>query len=261
MFPVECVARGYLTGSGLLDYRAHRRGLRHRAAAGPRGRLPAARSRSSRRPPRPTLGDHDENVSYEAVVDDRRRRRRRAAARPDPRGLRAGPRGSPASAGSSWPTPSFEFGSPRPTAPRCSADEVLTPDSSRFWPAAEWQPGRAQPSYDKQIVRNWLHLAGVRLGPRLRAARRRRCPPRWSSGPGPVRRGVRAPDRRAVLTSWRFSVSVDVEAPVARVFDYLAEPRTAPPGSRACAGSSCSPTAPPASAPAGTTSPGRGCAR
>ena len=35
------------------------------------------------------------------------------------------------------------------------ADEVLTPDSSRFWPAAEWQPGRAQPSYDKQIVRNW----------------------------------------------------------------------------------------------------------
>ncbi len=36
------------------------------------------------------------------------------------------------------------------------ADEVLTPDSSRFWPAAEWEPGRAQPSYDKQIVRNWL---------------------------------------------------------------------------------------------------------
>ena len=36
------------------------------------------------------------------------------------------------------------------------ADEVLTPDSSRFWPADEWQPGRAQPSYDKQIVRNWL---------------------------------------------------------------------------------------------------------
>jgi phosphoribosylaminoimidazole-succinocarboxamide synthase len=36
------------------------------------------------------------------------------------------------------------------------ADEVLTPDSSRFWPAAEWQPGRAQPSYDKQIVRDWL---------------------------------------------------------------------------------------------------------
>jgi phosphoribosylaminoimidazole-succinocarboxamide synthase len=36
------------------------------------------------------------------------------------------------------------------------ADEVLTPDSSRFWPASEWQPGRAQPSYDKQIVRNWL---------------------------------------------------------------------------------------------------------
>ena len=41
------------------------------------------------------------------------------------------------------------------------ADEVLTPDSSRFWPADEWQPGRAQPSYDKQIVRNWLLSPGV----------------------------------------------------------------------------------------------------
>ena len=48
------------------------------------------------------------------------------------------------------------------------ADEVLTPDSSRFWPADEWQPGRTQPSYDKQIVRNWLHLPGVRLGPHHR---------------------------------------------------------------------------------------------
>ena len=57
------------------------------------------------------------------------------------------------------------------------ADEVLTPDSSRFWPADEWQPGRAQPSYDKQIVRNWLLSAGVRLGPLVRRARRRRCPP------------------------------------------------------------------------------------
>ena len=50
------------------------------------------------------------------------------------------------------------------------ADEVLTPDSSRFWPADEWQPGRAQPSYDKQIVRDWLLSAGVRLGPRRPAS-------------------------------------------------------------------------------------------
>ena len=61
------------------------------------------------------------------------------------------------------------------------ADEVLTPDSSRFWPAAEWEPGRAQPSYDKQIVRDWLLSPASRLGPRLRRRPRRRCPTRsWT---------------------------------------------------------------------------------
>ena len=156
MFPVECVARGYLTGSGLLDYRAHRRGLRHRAARRARGRQPAARADLHARPPRPTLGDHDENV-----VVRRRRRRPSAPTRAaelrdaDPRRSTAGPRRSPASAASSWPTPSSSSAR-RPDGTTVLADEVLTPDSSRFWPADEWQPGRAQPSYDKQIVRNWL---------------------------------------------------------------------------------------------------------
>ena len=82
------------------------------------------------------------------------------------------------------------------------ADEVLTPDSSRFWPAAEWQPGRAQPSYDKQIVRNWL------LSPESGWDR--------SSGEAPpplpdevvdrtrsaVHRGLRAAHRRDVVTGW-----------------------------------------------------------
>ena len=63
----------------------------------------------------------------------------------------------------------LEFGSP-PDGTTVLADEVLTPDSSRFWPADEWQPGRAQPSYDKQIVRDWLLSPGVRLGPGLRRA-------------------------------------------------------------------------------------------
>ena len=49
----------------------------------------------------------------------------------------------------------LEFGR-RPDGTTILADEVLTPDSSRFWPADQWQPGRAQPSYDKQIVRDWL---------------------------------------------------------------------------------------------------------
>ena len=72
-----------------------------------------------------------------------------------PRGLRARPRRSPASAASSWPTPSSSSAAGR-DGTTVLADEVLTPDSSRFWPADEWQPGRAQPSYDKQFVRDWL---------------------------------------------------------------------------------------------------------
>ncbi|GMA87367.1 hypothetical protein GCM10025868_26170 [Angustibacter aerolatus] len=82
-------------------------------------------------------------------------------------------------------------------------DEVLTPDSSRFWPADEWAPGRAQPSFDKQFVRDWLRLPGVRLGPARRrpaapaAGRRRRAHPR------PVRRGVRAPHRHPLRLTHR----------------------------------------------------------
>ncbi len=56
------------------------------------------------------------------------------------------------------------------------ADEVLTPDSSRFWPAESWQPGRSQPSFDKQFVRDWLTSPAFGLGPRAAGSRRRRCP-------------------------------------------------------------------------------------
>ena len=182
MFPVECVARGYLTGSGLLDYRATGEvcGIA----------LPAGLEDGSRLPEpiftpatKAELGDHDENVSYDAVAatvgaDD-------AAPLRDLTldGLRAAPRRSPASAASSWPTPSSSS-APAPTARSCSPTRCSPPTRRRFWPADDWQPGRAQPSYDKQIVRNWLLLAGVRLGPRLRraaaaAARRgRRAHPR-----------------------------------------------------------------------------------
>jgi phosphoribosylaminoimidazole-succinocarboxamide synthase len=67
----------------------------------------------------------------------------------------AAPRRSRANAASSWPTPSSSSAVDGDHE-ILLADEVLTPDSSRFWPADDWQPGRAQPSYDKQIVRNWL---------------------------------------------------------------------------------------------------------
>ena len=90
------------------------------------------------------------------------------------------------------------------------ADEVLTPDSSRFWPADSWEPGRAQPSYDKQNVRDWL--SGESGWDRKSARPRRRCPPRSSSDPLPVHQGLRATDRRDVLTTRRFRATVELPA-------------------------------------------------
>jgi phosphoribosylaminoimidazole-succinocarboxamide synthase len=100
------------------------------------------------------LGDHDENVSYDEVAasvgDD-------SAARLRDLTLAVYARAEQVARerGIILADTKLEFGS-RATGEVVLADEVLTPDSSRFWPAAGWQPGRAQPSYDKQIVRNWL---------------------------------------------------------------------------------------------------------
>lgn len=153
MFPVECVARGYLTGSGLLDY--------HRTGAVCGIALPAGLQDGSRLPEpiftpatKAELGDHDENVDYESVVetigDDAAAELRvltmevygKAHAQALERGIILA-------------DTKLEFGR-RPDGTTILADEVLTPDSSRFWPAAYWQPGRAQASYDKQVVRDWL---------------------------------------------------------------------------------------------------------
>ncbi|MEV4999895.1 phosphoribosylaminoimidazolesuccinocarboxamide synthase [Nocardioides sp. LML1-1-1.1] len=153
MFPVECVARGYLTGSGLLDYRASGEvcGIA----------LPAGLEDGSRLPEpiftpatKAELGDHDENVSYDAVV---------ATVGADPAAaLRALTLDVYARAeeiareqGIILADTKLEFGVRPGGTDIVLADEVLTPDSSRYWPADDWQPGRAQPSYDKQIVRNW----------------------------------------------------------------------------------------------------------
>ncbi|MDQ6523254.1 phosphoribosylaminoimidazolesuccinocarboxamide synthase [Nocardioides sp. LHD-245] len=154
MFPVECVARGYLTGSGLLDYRASGEvcGIA----------LPAGLEDGSRLPEpiftpatKAELGDHDENVSYDAVAatvgaetaaalrDLTLRVYRRAEEIAREQGILLA-------------DTKFEFGVvPDGDGRIVLADEVLTPDSSRYWPADDWQPGRTQPSYDKQIVRNW----------------------------------------------------------------------------------------------------------
>jgi phosphoribosylaminoimidazole-succinocarboxamide synthase len=153
MFPVECVARGYLTGTGLLDYRTS-----GEVCGIP---LPAGLDDGSRLPEpiftpatKADVGDHDENVSYDAVVrtvgDD-------AAA--DLRTLTLAvyhaAEGIARERGIILADTKLEFGR-RSDGTVVLADEVLTPDSSRFWPAADWQPGRAQRSFDKQIVRDWL---------------------------------------------------------------------------------------------------------
>ncbi|HET8616245.1 MAG TPA: phosphoribosylaminoimidazolesuccinocarboxamide synthase [Actinomycetales bacterium] len=169
MLPVECVARGYLTGSGLLDYQATGEvcGIRL-----PDGLVEASRLEQPIFTPatKAELGDHDENVSYDAVVaavgaDDAAAVRdltlavyRRAEELARERGIvladtklefgrRLPARGS---ATADSPAPGGRFDG------LVLGDEVLTPDSSRFWPAEGWTPGRVQPSYDKQIVRNWL---------------------------------------------------------------------------------------------------------
>ncbi|MGH3413699.1 MAG: phosphoribosylaminoimidazolesuccinocarboxamide synthase [Marmoricola sp.] len=153
MFPVECVARGYLTGSGLLDYRATGRvcGIRLPDGLEDGSRLPeplftpATKAR---------IGDHDENVSYDAVAD---RVGTEVAAGLRDLTLRVYGHAEHLARerGIILADTKLEFGS-RTDGTIVLADEVLTPDSSRFWPLDEWQPGRSQPSYDKQIVRNWL---------------------------------------------------------------------------------------------------------
>ena len=156
MFPVECVARGYLTGSGLLDYRATGEvcGIALPDGLEDGSRLPEPLFTPATKA---ALGDHDENVSYDAVaatVGDS------VASELRDLTLAVYARAEQVARerGIILADTKLEFGS-RPDGSTVLADEVLTPDSSRFWPAAEWQPGRAQASYDKQIVRNWLTSA------------------------------------------------------------------------------------------------------
>ncbi len=160
MYPVECVARGYLTGSGLLDYQATGEVC---GIALPRGledgsRLPAPIFTPASKA---ALGDHDENISYESVVGDVG-----ATVAAELRDLTlavyARAEGLARERGIILADTKLEFGSRLGESgdgggvgTTVLADEVLTPDSSRYWPAADWEPGRAQDSYDKQIVRNW----------------------------------------------------------------------------------------------------------
>ena len=152
MFPVECVARGYLAGSGWKEYQSSRTvcgislpdGLQDGSRLPEPIFTPATKSQD---------GAHDENISFGAMekiigAEDAMELRRltlaiynKAAAHAESRGLILA-------------DTKFEFG--RTADGIILADEVLTPDSSRFWDAKAWKPGGAQPSFDKQFVRDYL---------------------------------------------------------------------------------------------------------
>jgi phosphoribosylaminoimidazole-succinocarboxamide synthase len=153
MLPVEAVARGYLTGSGLLDYRATGEvcGVALPPGLTDGDRLPEPIFTPATKA---ALGDHDENVSY-AAVEATVGAATAAELREQTLAIYSRAAEIAVARGIILADTKFEFG--RDAGGRLVlADEVLTPDSSRFWPVDQWQPGRAQPSFDKQYVRNWL---------------------------------------------------------------------------------------------------------
>ena len=160
MFPVECIVRGYLTGRGLADYR--KTGCVCGIA------LPDGLVNGSKLPEplftpstKADLGDHDENISYERCVEFIGEENASAL-----RDLSLAVYGKAADwareRGIIIADTKFEFG--MLDGKIILADEVLTPDSSRFWPADTYRPGQDQPSFDKQYVRDWLSAHWDRTG-------------------------------------------------------------------------------------------------
>jgi phosphoribosylaminoimidazole-succinocarboxamide synthase len=153
MLPVECVARGYLTGSGLIDYRNTGEVC---GIALPAGLTEASKFAEPLFTPatKAEIGEHDENISFAATErlvgatraaqlrDETLKVYNTAAAHALTRGI-------------TLADTKFEFGVDG-DGELVLADEVLTPDSSRYWPADSYLVGEVQPSYDKQFVRNWL---------------------------------------------------------------------------------------------------------
>jgi phosphoribosylaminoimidazole-succinocarboxamide synthase len=159
MAPVECVARGYLAGSGFKDYQATGAISGHALPAGllDGSKLPEPIYTPSTKAP---IGEHDENITRDQAAE---LLGPQAAAELERITLAVFTRASKLAAerGILLADTKFEFGRDDEGVLRL-ADEVLTPDSSRFWPADTWEPGRAQPSYDKQYVRDWLIAQGKR---------------------------------------------------------------------------------------------------
>ena len=154
MIGVEAVVRGYLTGGGLADYQATGSVC---GIALPPGLVDGDRLPEPIFTPatKAAVGEHDENVSF-AVVAEQVGARRAGELRELSLAIYARARELAAGRGILLADTKFEFGLHSCTGELMLGDEVLTPDSSRFWPADEWQPGRRQPSFDKQYVRDWL---------------------------------------------------------------------------------------------------------
>ena len=156
MYPVECVARGYLTGSGLVEYDRSGTVCGIPLPGGLRDgdRLAEPIFTPTTKAP---VGRHDEAMTYADVVESVGED---LAAQLRDLTLQTYGRGESIARdrGVILADTKFEFGG-RADGTVVLADEVLTPDSSRFWPADQWEPGRSQPSFDKQFVRDWLTSA------------------------------------------------------------------------------------------------------
>jgi phosphoribosylaminoimidazole-succinocarboxamide synthase len=158
MVPVECVVRGYITGSGWKEY------LATGAVCGVE--LPAGLQESERLPEpiftpatKAEIGEHDENIDFERMVEivgdrDLAEALRRVSISLYQRGAEHA-----LERGIILADTKFEFGR-RHDGTLVLGDEVMTPDSSRFWPADGYEPGRSQPSFDKQYVRDWAAASG-----------------------------------------------------------------------------------------------------
>ena len=155
MLPVECVARAYLTGGGLREYQAdgHVSGVRLPEGLVDGSRLPEPVFTPSTKAP---VGEHDQPMPYADVVAAVGEQ---TAARAKDLTTRILARGNEIAAerGILIADTKVEFGVS--DGELVLADEVLTPDSSRFWPADQWEPGHTQPSFDKEFVREWLTSA------------------------------------------------------------------------------------------------------
>jgi len=157
MFPIECVARGYLTGSGWVEYQ------KTQSVTGielPAGLLDGSKLHENIFTPatKAEMGDHDENISFARAAtivgeDDAKKLRELTLL------LYSTAHDYAATRGIILADTKFEFGRDH-EGKICLGDEALTPDSSRFWSADTWKPGGAQPSFDKQYVRDWLLASG-----------------------------------------------------------------------------------------------------